>query len=109
MVTLAGVAAVTGTIRLGTSVCLVVARDPIVLAKQDRITELRERAAETGRSRPSVTLVYARPDCLEEYAAMGVDHCVFDVDPQASTGDATARIEAVGRVTDTWRERASAR
>jgi probable F420-dependent oxidoreductase len=42
-----------------------------------RIAELRERGAASGRGPLPVTLIFARLDCLERYAEMGVDRCLF--------------------------------
>lgn len=64
-------------------------------ALERRITELRRRASDLGRPRPTVTLVYTRVERLERYAAMGVDRCVMDVDPQAPLGAAKERIQEV--------------
>jgi probable F420-dependent oxidoreductase len=60
-----------------------------------RIDELRDRAATLGRLRPRVVVVYAKEACLDTYRDIGVDECVFAVDPNASTVDAVRRIEHV--------------
>lgn len=64
-------------------------------ALEARIRELRERAAELGRPRPYVTLVYTRPERIDTYLAMEVDHCVLAVDPNASTATAVERIQEI--------------
>jgi probable F420-dependent oxidoreductase len=64
-------------------------------ALEQRITELRRRAAELGRPRPTVTLVYTRVERLDRYAAMGVDHCVVAIHPQAPLAAARERIQQI--------------
>jgi probable F420-dependent oxidoreductase len=64
-----------------------------------RIAELRLRAAELGRPRPLVALIYARPERLDRYGAMGVDHCIFAIDPNAPTLAAVEEIDRIAEVT----------
>ena len=77
-------------------------------ALEVRIRELRERAAELGRPRPYVTLVYTRLDRIDRYAAMDVDHCVLAVDPNAETPAAVERIHEIADAVASFRtERSS--
>jgi probable F420-dependent oxidoreductase len=56
-----------------------------------RIAELQERAAAMGRDPIPVTIIFARPDCLERYAEMGVSRCLFMV-PSAPTDAVLAEV-----------------
>lgn len=64
----------------------------------ERITELRARAADAGRPRPSVTIYGAasKPEALASYAEAGVDRVLFELPDPVEQGDAGAD----GRGTD---------
>ncbi|HEY6762952.1 MAG TPA: LLM class F420-dependent oxidoreductase [Baekduia sp.] len=64
-----------------------------------RIEELDERAAATGAGPRPVTIMLARAEALERYAAMGVERAVFLLDPGIGDGalrDLHDRATAVG-------------
>jgi probable F420-dependent oxidoreductase len=69
-----------------------------------RIAELRARAAELGRPRPHVALVYTRPERVARYRAMGVDQCIFAVDPNA---ELPAALDAIDAIVETARTAAA--
>lgn len=63
-----------------------------------RIIELRSRAAEMGKPRPRVVVVYAKETFVETYSEIGIDECVFAVDPNASAAEAADRIKQVAGI-----------
>jgi probable F420-dependent oxidoreductase len=57
-----------------------------------RIEELQERAAAEGRGRIPISLIFARRDALETYAAIGVDRAIFML-PAGPTDVTLGRLE----------------
>jgi probable F420-dependent oxidoreductase len=66
----------------------------------ERIAELRKRAAEAGRARPTVTLYAAPPDraALETCAAIGVDTALFEL-PDESTDSVLRMLDGYAELT----------
>ncbi len=72
-------------------------------ALAERIRELRTRAADLGKPRPYVTLVYGRIERFEQYAEMDVDHIVVGVNPQAPNEAALDKIHRVAEAARAFR------
>jgi probable F420-dependent oxidoreductase len=64
----------------------------------ERVTELRTRAADAGRPRPTVTVYGGVPnaEALEDYAAAGVDRVLFELPDVVTAGE----VGSDGRGTD---------
>lgn len=65
----------------------------------DRITELRTRAADTGRPRPNVTMYGGAPraDAVARYAELGVDTCLFEL-PEAKADEVPGLLDSYAEV-----------
>jgi|SRR5215218_288512 len=93
-VALSAAAAATERLLVGTGICLVVERDPIVTAKEvaslDRLTE------EAGRDPIPVTLSGAKPDpeLIERGERLGVHRCSFYISP-TEAGEAERQLDAL--------------
>ncbi len=66
----------------------------------ERITELRTRAADAGRPRPTVTLYGGapRPDAVARYAELGIDTVLLEL-PDADPAEVPALLDSLAEVT----------